>query len=261
MYGIDFLAKTLAQPMVDKLMVDAKKAEASIGCSCCGRLSDEWLYPGLYIHELSSYQVWEEKCLACQVLFVSMPEHFGEGRNGRLGMLKGVGCLISEKESIVYATGEHYKRMTAVTEPLFDNVVPLAGFNLFGDAWARMPDDAPFLLITNLGVKKSSLVENLKVTQSQEAVYACAESDRLTLAKDALILPSDLSETPRKAVNAWIEMLIRHAQQYLSREERRTLTELNAGHPQLAQATARLTADPHTRLQTLYITRKLLLEA
>lgn len=260
--GIDFLAKQIGRPIVQELMKVAEQSSDLIACDCCSRFSDEWLVPGRYI-ECSPYpNSPEQHCLSCHMLFQSAPKHLGPGRNGKLGMLKGVGCLISPSVKVVYATGKNHERFASVERPIFDEIVELAGMSLLGDAFRRIPANEPFLLITNLGVKKSSLVKNLAVSHSVNEVVICSESEQYRMAKNELVLPEHLNGVPRGDVfngkDGCFDIVIASTRGYLDREQAEAVEAYTKQYPMLRDALMRLPRDPHTREYSLRITRRLM---
>lgn len=260
--GIDFLAQMIGEPIIAGLKEEASLVENEKHCDCCDRPSSEWLHPNHYIECSPYHNSLETHCLSCHMLFASAPAHLGPGRNGKLGMLRGAGCLVSESSKIIYATGKHYERFTSVEEPLFDEVVPLAGLACIGDAISRIPDNEPSLFISDFGVKKASLISNLFVSDGNGRLCLCSEKEHFWVNKGEIITREDLRGIPKDVLSnssdGWIDLLVARTNRYLTREQIMRLGQHIKEYPALAQATKSLPKDPHTRHFALRVTRKLI---
>lgn len=260
--GIDFLAQMIGEPIIAQLKETAPAVEHDMHCDCCDRPSTEWLIPDYYETSEPYPGSKETHCLSCHTLFASAPKYLGPGRTGKLGMLRGAGCLVSPSKKIIYGTGKHYERFTNVEQSLFDEVVPLAGLACIGDALARIPTDEPFLLITDFGVKKAGLVKNLFVSEGPDRLCICSEKDHVWTKKSEVITADQLEGIPKQVLSSakegWIDLLLLRTRQYLTRAQVQLLADHFKAYPALAEATKQLPKDPHAREFVLRITRKLI---
>lgn len=255
--GIDFLVTHLAKPLIEHIRKEANVLTLTehLICDCCGRPSEQWLYPTEYV-ESKPYGEIETHCLACHTLFVSSAAHFGPGsRTNKLGMMRGLGALITPSKTTVYAPKKYYTRFTNLKTSLFDEVLDLSGFSSIIHAWEKMPKDEPFLLITDFGVKKNALVSNLHVSQGEQ-VFVCSEKDNVRLSRSEIPSPKPFANVPKKDTDELINLLLKKTRQHITRKELALIAAICRDYPQLLPTIKNLPSDPHIREFVLRVLRR-----
>lgn len=169
--------------------------------------------------------------------------------------MRGLGALVTPSCNTVYATGKHYERFTNLKSSLFDDVVELAGLACINDAWIRAPKNEPFLLITDFGVKKSSLISNLHVSQGGY-VAVCSEKDHYLVEREAMPAIETFTGLAKKQATEFLDVLLKKTRQHIKVSELSFITETCKEHPNLLNIIKKLPSDPHTREFILRVVRR-----
>lgn len=253
--SIDFLYQHLGHRMVGEFVTVQTNGEKQF-CVCCQRFNSEWVDPERYVLG-ESYGEAETHCLGCHALYHGSERFLGqEGFRGanptfhKLGMLKGCGALVWDEQQILYAPKKYYPKFKACKELIFSEVLDLGGKEIILDALARAPNGKPFLFISNFGVKKADLVQNLKTSTSKQSIYVCSEGSQIVVPSMYLELQT-LVQSMGKGAKEWITLFRKSCSNYLSVDEAAQLNQITQTVPGMIDALKRLPADPHNRIQII----------
>lgn len=250
MHGIDFLYRYLTRRLVSEFAL--QESDSNDACNCCGRASSDWLEPDKKTVGSYSGQI-EIHCLSCQCLYHGSFDKIGhEGFRGsspvamKLGMLKGCGLLLTTEKSILYAPGKYFQKFKEAKDSIFDEIIDLGGKRVILDVLDRKPAP-PYLFISNFGVKKKELVQNLKVTDTLRNLLVCSDAECIEIPFAFLEFQKSLSQAAAKDSKAWLELFKRSCSNYLTVDEVAKLNDITVKYPGISLAVRKLPEDPHLR--------------
>ncbi len=233
-------------------------------CSCCHRPAEQFGSQG-YVFK-NSYNMMVTHCTPCQTYFTSAPELMGVENPKRpdtgqkFGMWSGVGAIIdvAKRKAILFAPPGVVVKLPPAFFEQVEVVTATSGQHL---QYLFENDIAfPAIYIQNFGRKTSELIRSLRVSHSEDVIYACA--DDLMTPQNAVSFVIDLKKArdlheklqayDKKKTDIFFRTVTLLA--YSSTTPDKAFEEFKK-HDLLPLVRA-LPADPHQRLNLVRLLRK-----
>lgn len=261
MHGIDFLYRFSTSAMNDELLVDSVFIPDAGVCACCGRAEREWLRQEAVYY--SKDRIKEIHCIPCHALFHGSTQFLGIERTiqgsdglvevpGKLGMLSTCALLVTRTETIIYS-GEGYIKKLELAKNPFYKVQRATGFSQVM-ALLELNPEPPFLFISDLGRKKSELVENLKITTRHDEWNLCSAEGVSTINPQLvteLIEKIRSVEEDEKIIQAWLKAICHVSNGYIPSNDK-SVEALTRKSPAFRRNVFPLLPDdPYQRIDTL----------
>jgi hypothetical protein len=98
----------------------------------------------------------------------------GSLMEAKLGMLPGCFIAVSETQSVMYAPGKYFDKLSAAPNSPF-KIIQCGEFDMLQDVRERFKHDVPLLIIA-LSKKKADQIQNLALTTSINKLMICSDS-------------------------------------------------------------------------------------
>lgn len=176
-HPVELIYKSLTR-IITPYMVEPENIQEK--CSCCERPAEAFGYSGYRL--LNSYKQPVTHCPQCQSFFVSAPDILGiensrkPTTSQKFGMWSGVGAVINVNDLsvVLLAPPGVVKKLPAA---FFDKVnVITATVSQQIDYLFSADLHYPLIYIHDFGRKTYELIRSLRVSNSDDAIYACCDT-------------------------------------------------------------------------------------
>lgn len=252
MHPVDFMYSHATQIVKDHLPSPAPVTNGT--CHDCDRPADQWLTAQGYTGK-DGYEQEYLHCVACESLYHGHESVMGverRSRNGsgvpqKFGMMASAALLVTEEKSTLLASSKILDKLPA-SFPL--QTMELTGRNVL--RWViENPPSYPCLFISDLGRKKTELIQNLKLSYGPDEFYLCSANNLGCINLEALRkIRNEVSHWNKKDINEWRFLVRDIATGKLAPAAPSALSFWEA-NPQKAALARLLPANPHAKLTML----------
>ncbi|GAA4648619.1 hypothetical protein GCM10023116_08880 [Kistimonas scapharcae] len=263
MDAIDFLWTQVTHKMADEMRLETVAAGKVVTCYCCGRASGRWSTP-LFEMRVDSYTKLDVAiCAPCNALFHGSYRYLGIEKGtiakpatpGKLGMLVGCGMIVTQRQSILLTNPGWHSRLSAASEPIFQTVQESgkSAMEFVLQYTRELDEDAfPLLYVSDLGRKKTELVENLQLTYHWDELYACTANQTHRINLILLDQIRALSKTDKTACKKLVKLVRGSCLGHIP-PNAPEITAFLTSHPEALNIARKLPCDPHEKLHLLSI--------
>lgn len=253
MHPVDFLYQHATHIVKDHL--PEPEALPTGICHDCGRPVSQWLIPGRGCTGKDGYSQAYQHCIACESLYHGHESVLGVERQSsgggsvpqKFGMMASAALLVTEEGGTLLASNKILNKLPA-TFPL--NTVEATGRGVL--RWIlENPPTYPCLFISDLGRKKTELIQNLRLSYSADEFYLCSANELGCINLDALAtVRKGVADWPASDIKAWRFLMRDLAVGKLAPADPNVLSYWEA-NPDKAALARQFPADPHAKMTML----------
>ena len=249
MHPVDLLYQQ-ATYIVSPDMAEPETIDAGI-CHDCLRPAEEWLEPNRGYRGKSSYYVPFQHCISCESLYTGSVRALGVERltatrvavGGKFGMLASAALIVDQQGATLVASNKILEKLPASfphkTVPLTGKAV-LNFFMKYKASW-------PALFISDLGRKKTELIQNLHLSYSKDTVWVCnADDSREVNFRLLSVINTEVKKWNVSRKNLFIKNVRALALGFQTPME---LSQYFQNHHEERSLIQSMPQDPHARLQ------------
>lgn len=253
MHPVDFLYLHATQIVKDHLPQPENITEGA--CHDCGRPAGQWLTPNEGCLGKDGYNQQYQHCVACESLYhghesvtgIERKTKTGSDVPQKFGMLASAALLVTEEGSTLLASRKILDKLPA-SFPI--RAVEATGRNVL--RWVlETPPTYPCLFISDLGRKKTELIQNLRLSYCPEEFYLCSANELGCINLDALGKAREaITDWPANDINVWRSIVRDLAIGKRAPADTDVLSFWEA-NPDKAAVARLLPANPHAKLTML----------
>ena len=150
-------------------------------CHDCLRPVEAWLEPNRGYRGKSSYYVPFQHCISCESLYTGSVRALGVERltatrvevGGKFGMMSSAALVVDQQGATLVASNKILDKLPASFPHKTVALTGKAVLHFFMDYQASWPA----LFISDLGRKKTELIQNLRLSYGKNSVWLCSADD------------------------------------------------------------------------------------